>query len=389
MFLGFRHEHGEEQKSRRAAQRKRRNPMKTTFTTNSIRAALVLLATSAAMARGFQENNAAAAHQRTQAPRPNAAAPARSSTPARAAAPNRSMPASVRTPSSTPTTKTASTGSSAGKGTTVSKGTTQTNPGTSTGYTNTNINKNTNINVNRNTNSNAWNTGSGTRQNGPTTGSISQGRGTNQGGPQRTAFNGNTNSNTNINRNTNVNINKNVNVNQNGGRGSGMVHNSGPRIDDGHFRSHFGRDHEFHAHPQMVDGRPRFQYSGVSFGLMAPLPASWSYNDAVYVDFVGGSYFLCNRMYPGVRVPVDIGDCASCTQTPDLTANNVDCADCGASSGSADGGSVPTLVPGETASQVVAALGTPKDIVDLGMRKIYLYGDMRVTFVGGRLSDVR
>ncbi len=357
--------------------------MKTTFTTNSIRAALVLLAASAAMARGFQQNNGVSGKQVAQAPRANAPAPARSSRPAAPATTNRSMPMSVKTTGSTPTTKTTGAGQSGSTNVTkatVSKGT-QANPRTSTGYTNTNtnINKNTNININRNTNSNSWNTGSGRL------GTDPQGRGTNLGGPQRTAFSGNTNSNVN----SNVNINKNINVNQNGGRGSGMVRNHSPRIDEGQFRSHFGRDHEFHVRPQVVDGRSRFQYNGVSFGLMAPLPVSWRYTDPVFVDLVGGAYFLCNRMYPGIRVPVDIADCTSCTQAPELAANNVDCADCDASNGSTDAGSVPTLVPGETANQVVAALGTPKDIVDLGMRKIYLYGDMRVTFVGGRLTDVR
>jgi len=42
-----------------------------------------------------------------------------------------------------------------------------------------------------------------------------------------------------------------------------------------------------------------------------------------------------------------------------------------------------------TIPQVVAALGTPKDIIDLGLRQIYLYDQTRVTFYRGRMSDAR
>jgi hypothetical protein len=44
---------------------------------------------------------------------------------------------------------------------------------------------------------------------------------------------------------------------------------------------------------------------------------------------------------------------------------------------------------GQTIDQVVAALGQPEKIVDLGSRKIYVYKDLKITFVDGKVSDVQ
>ena len=44
---------------------------------------------------------------------------------------------------------------------------------------------------------------------------------------------------------------------------------------------------------------------------------------------------------------------------------------------------------GQTIDQVVAALGQPQKIVDLGAKKIYVYKDLKVTFVNGKVSDVQ
>jgi hypothetical protein len=84
---------------------------------------------------------------------------------------------------------------------------------------------------------------------------------------------------------------------------------------------------------------------------------------------------------------MNISDCASCSQAPQMVASNANCVDCGAAP--ADPNGIPTLTPGQTVDQVVAMLGTPKNIVNLGARQIYLYNDMRVTFLAGQLSDVR
>ena len=44
---------------------------------------------------------------------------------------------------------------------------------------------------------------------------------------------------------------------------------------------------------------------------------------------------------------------------------------------------------GQTADQVVAGLGQPDKVVDLGSKKIYIYKDLKITFVDGRVSDVQ
>jgi hypothetical protein len=44
---------------------------------------------------------------------------------------------------------------------------------------------------------------------------------------------------------------------------------------------------------------------------------------------------------------------------------------------------------GQTTDQVVAGLGQPDQVVDLGSKKIYVYKDLKITFVGGKVSDVQ
>ena len=44
---------------------------------------------------------------------------------------------------------------------------------------------------------------------------------------------------------------------------------------------------------------------------------------------------------------------------------------------------------GQTIDQVTAALGSPKNIVNLGAKKIYVYKDMKITFKDGKVADVQ
>jgi len=48
-----------------------------------------------------------------------------------------------------------------------------------------------------------------------------------------------------------------------------------------------------------------------------------------------------------------------------------------------------TIRIGQTTDQVVAALGKPEKIVDLGSKQIYVYKDLKVTFLSGKVSDVQ
>ena len=48
-----------------------------------------------------------------------------------------------------------------------------------------------------------------------------------------------------------------------------------------------------------------------------------------------------------------------------------------------------TIEKGQTTDQVQAALGKPDKIVNLGAKQIYVYKDLKVTFVNGKVSDVQ
>jgi hypothetical protein len=48
-----------------------------------------------------------------------------------------------------------------------------------------------------------------------------------------------------------------------------------------------------------------------------------------------------------------------------------------------------TIEKGQTADQVQSALGKPDKIVNLGSKQIYVYKDLKVTFVNGKVSDVQ
>jgi hypothetical protein len=48
-----------------------------------------------------------------------------------------------------------------------------------------------------------------------------------------------------------------------------------------------------------------------------------------------------------------------------------------------------TISMGQSIDEVVAILGNPKNIVDLGVKKIYVYQDMKITFQQGKVADVQ
>jgi hypothetical protein len=52
-------------------------------------------------------------------------------------------------------------------------------------------------------------------------------------------------------------------------------------------------------------------------------------------------------------------------------------------------GAVPTISLGMTTSEVEQILGRPKDVANVGTKKIYVYQNMKVIFMDGRVSDVQ
>jgi hypothetical protein len=48
----------------------------------------------------------------------------------------------------------------------------------------------------------------------------------------------------------------------------------------------------------------------------------------------------------------------------------------------------PTVEPGQTVDEVIAVMGKPLRIADLGAKKTYFYKDMKVIFIDGKVSDI-
>ena len=79
------------------------------------------------------------------------------------------------------------------------------------------------------------------------------------------------------------------------------------RIPDDKFRSHFGQQHTLVINrPTIVEGQPRFQYSGYWFTIVDPWPMGWAYTDQCFIDYVDGEYFLFDVLHPGVRIAITV-----------------------------------------------------------------------------------
>ena len=48
-----------------------------------------------------------------------------------------------------------------------------------------------------------------------------------------------------------------------------------------------------------------------------------------------------------------------------------------------------TIEPGQTIDQVVGALGQPEKMVNLGKKQIYVYKDLKIVFIDGKVTDVQ
>ena len=93
----------------------------------------------------------------------------------------------------------------------------------------------------------------------------------------------------------------------NGFHGQGNNGNHYGRIPDNHFRAYFGRGHAFRMEsPRLVNGYNRFRYNGYLFGYKERWPSGWSYDDNVYVDYVGGAYYMYNPRHPGIHISLNL-----------------------------------------------------------------------------------
>jgi len=82
-------------------------------------------------------------------------------------------------------------------------------------------------------------------------------------------------------------------------------HAGGGRIPDDRYKANFGRDHSFRVSEGDYRNH-RFQYGGYWFGFAGVWPSNWLYTQNVYVVDIDGVYYLCNPMYPGVNVELNV-----------------------------------------------------------------------------------
>ena len=81
--------------------------------------------------------------------------------------------------------------------------------------------------------------------------------------------------------------------------------NGGGRIPDDRYRANFGREHSFRVSEGDYRNH-RFQYGGYWFGFAGAWPSNWLYTQDVYVIDIDGVYYLCNPVYPGVNVALNV-----------------------------------------------------------------------------------
>jgi hypothetical protein len=84
-----------------------------------------------------------------------------------------------------------------------------------------------------------------------------------------------------------------------------MQHAGGGRIPDDRYKANFGREHSFRVSEGDYRNH-RFQYGGYWFGFAGAWPSNWLYTQDVYVIEIDGVYYLCNPVYPGVNVALDV-----------------------------------------------------------------------------------
>ena len=80
----------------------------------------------------------------------------------------------------------------------------------------------------------------------------------------------------------------------------------GKRIPDDRYRANFGREHSFRVSHNDYDRDRRFQYGGYWFSFVDVWPSNWLYTQDVFVVEIDGMYYLCNTMYPGINVAIDV-----------------------------------------------------------------------------------
>jgi hypothetical protein len=89
-----------------------------------------------------------------------------------------------------------------------------------------------------------------------------------------------------------------------------------------------------------------------------------------------------NQVQPDANVATELTQVAqdASRQEQDVVNQSLD---------NSGGGTPPTISLGMTASEVEQIMGKPKDIANVGTKKIYVYPSMKVIFIDGKVNDVQ
>src|ERR1700733_1548242 len=82
-------------------------------------------------------------------------------------------------------------------------------------------------------------------------------------------------------------------------------HAGGRRIPDDRKKPNFGQRQTFRVNEGVYSNR-HFQYGGYSYGFVGVWPSNWLYTQNVYVIDIDGVYYLCNPIYPGVNIELNV-----------------------------------------------------------------------------------
>jgi hypothetical protein len=80
----------------------------------------------------------------------------------------------------------------------------------------------------------------------------------------------------------------------------------GGRIPADRYKAKFGEQHRFRVSQNDYTRNHRFEYGGYSFGFVGAWPNDWLYTQDVYVIEIDGVYYLCNPMFPGVNLEINV-----------------------------------------------------------------------------------
>jgi flagellar motor protein MotB len=82
---------------------------------------------------------------------------------------------------------------------------------------------------------------------------------------------------------------------------------SAGRIPEDKFHASFGREHTFvMSKTVIVEHQTRFVQSGYTFVMAQPWPAAWVATTPVYIDFIGGGYYLICPAQPSIQISLSV-----------------------------------------------------------------------------------